>query len=152
MPRQNLAQVTSPCRQIYKTNLPIRCICPWDLSVWQWGERFLNIAQRQMIENSGFHAHVRHRRAYGSQFCDPAPNWRTLMKLDPDPIISLLMRLLPPLFAFQAPSSLCAMFQFPPTADIGRVLIRGMHALIRAANLFHIAMLLPRYCGSKPPL
>jgi hypothetical protein len=27
-----------------------------------------------------------------------------------------------------------------------------MHALIRAANLFHIAMLLPRYCGSKPPL
>ena len=52
----------------------------------QWGARFLNIAQRQMIENSGFHAHVRHRLAYGSQFWDPAPNWRTLMKLDPDPI------------------------------------------------------------------
>ena len=87
MPRQNLEQVTSPCRQIYKTNLLIRCICPWDLSVWQWGARFLNIAQRQMIENSGFHAHVRQRLAYGSQFWDPAPNWRTLMKLDPDQII-----------------------------------------------------------------
>ena len=152
MPRQNLAQVTSPCRQIYKTNLPIRCICPWDLSVWQWGARFLNIAQRQMIENSGFHAHILHRLAYSSQFWDAASKRMTLMKLGPDPIIILLRRVLPPLPVFQAPSSLCAMFQFPPTADIGRVLIRGMQALIRTANLFHIAMLLPRHCGSKPPL
>jgi len=51
------------------------------------GGAFFFIAQRQMIENSGFHAHVRQRLAYGSQFWDPAPNWRTLMKLDPDQII-----------------------------------------------------------------
>ena len=87
MLRQSLAQVTSPCRQIYKTNPPIRCICPWDLSVWQWGARILNIAQSQMIENSGFHAHIHHRLAYGSQFWDTAPKRRTLMKLGPDPII-----------------------------------------------------------------
>ena len=154
MPRQNLAQVTSPCRQIYKTNLPIRCICPWDLSVWQWGARFLNIAQRQMIENSGFHAHILHRLAYSSQFWDAASKRMTLMKLGPDPIIILLRRFLPPLLVFQAPSFLCAMFRFPPTlaADIRRALIRGTHAPVRAANLFQIAMLLPRYCGSKPPL
>ena len=87
MLRQSLAQVTSPCRQIYKMNPPIRCICPWDLNVWQWGARFLNIAQRQMIENNGFHTHIHHRLAYGSQFWNTAPKMRTLMKLGPDPII-----------------------------------------------------------------
>ena len=87
MLRQSLAQVTSPCRHIYKTNPPIRCICPWDLNVWQWGARFLNIAQRQVVEDTGFHAHVRHRLVYGSQFWDTSPKRRTLMKLGPDPII-----------------------------------------------------------------
>ena len=70
MLRQSLAQVTSPCLQIYKTNPPIRCICPWDLNVWQWGTRFLNIAQLQVVEDTGFLAHIRHRLAYGSQFWD----------------------------------------------------------------------------------
>ena len=87
MPRQKLAQVTSPCRQIDKKNLPIRCICQWDLNGSQWEERFLNIAQRQMVENNGLHSHIRCRPAYGSQFCDTAPKRRTLMNLGADPII-----------------------------------------------------------------
>ena len=48
---------------------------------------FFEYRQRQMIENYGFHAHIRHRFAYGSQFWDTTPKRRTLMKLGPDPII-----------------------------------------------------------------
>ena len=43
--------------------------------------------QYQMIENNGFHANIRCRLAYDSQFWDTTPNRRTLMNLGPDPII-----------------------------------------------------------------
>jgi hypothetical protein len=55
--------------------------------VWQWGARFLNIAQRQMIENNEFHTHIHRRLAYGSQFWGTASKSITRMKLGPDPTI-----------------------------------------------------------------
>ena len=61
------------------------------------------------------------------------------------------MRFLPPLFAFSAFILVRNVISTTLAADILRVPIRGS-MLIRAANLFRIAMLLPRYCGSKPPL
>ena len=51
------------------------------------GVAFLNTAQRQIIENNGFHDHIRHRLAYGSQFWNTDPKKRTLVKLGPGPII-----------------------------------------------------------------
>ena len=65
----------------------IEALCAFHDDQANWTLRFLNIAQYQMIENNGFHAHIRHRLAYGSQFWDPAPQRSTMMKLGPDPII-----------------------------------------------------------------
>ena len=53
--------------------------------MWQWG-RVFEYRPAQMVENNGFHAHIRHRLAYEVNF-GILPKEEDTDELGPDPII-----------------------------------------------------------------
>ena len=97
--------------------------------------------QRQIIENNGFRPY-RHRLAYGSQFWDTHPKRRTLTEtgLVNNHLIDAV---------FAAPIRVSSAFilvrnvPIPPTLAADMRFNSRYTCLIRAANLFHIAMLFP---------